>query len=81
MSLFTTLCHSIEHRMTTKYLGGYERAAKVAGNINLLHRIQDSNICPDHFYSLEEEVRGSLTLNDILNNNSSGPEIDMTGTK
>lgn len=80
MSLFTTICHSIEHRMTMRHLGGYEKAAKIAGNINLLHKIQDSNVCPSHFYSLEEEVRGTLTLNDILNDNNGSQEIDMTST-
>ena len=84
MSLFTTMCHAIEHRLTMRHLGGYEKAAKVAGNINLLHKIQESNVIPSHFYSLEESVRGTLTLDDIINNGSSTSteEIDLTaGTK
>ena len=77
-NILTTLFNSAEHAVVQK-LGGYKKAAKINANLNLLHKIQDSNICPSEFYDLDEVNNNYLTLDQILHDDKDkGTVVDLT---
>lgn len=80
-NFITTLLNAGEHA-TIQKLGGYKKAAKINANLNLLHKIQDSNICPSEFYDLDEVNNNYLTLDQILNDkDNKGTIVDLTNNK
>lgn len=76
-NFITTLLNAGEHA-TVQKLGGYKKAAKITANLNLLHKIQDSNIVPTEFYDLDEVNNNYLTLNEILKDGKSNTVVDLT---
>lgn len=78
-NIFTTIFNAAEHVAVQK-LGGYKKTAKINANLNLLHKIQDSNIVPTEFYDLDEVNNNYLTLDQILKDKDKdkNPIIDLT---
>jgi hypothetical protein len=76
-NILTTLFNAAEHA-TVQKLGGYKKTAKINANLNLLHKIQDSNVVPTEFYDLDEVNNNCLTLDQILkDNNNNNEEINL----
>ena len=77
-NILTTLFNAAEHA-TVQKLGGYKKAAKINANLNLLHKIQDSNVVPEEFYDLDEVNNNCLTLDQILK--EKGTLVDLTSSE
>ena len=62
-NILTTLANALEHTTIKKAFGGYQNAAIVEGNLNLLHKLQDEKLCNSRFIEPEEAL---ITLDMLL---------------
>lgn len=62
-NILNTLANALEHTTIKKAFGGYQNAAIVEGNLNLLHKLQDEKLCNSRFIEPEEAL---ITLDMLL---------------
>ena len=62
-NILTTLANALEHTTIKKAFGGYQNAAIIEGNLNLLHKLQDEKLCNSKFIEPEEAL---ITLDMLL---------------
>ena len=70
-NILTTLANALEHTTIKKAFGGYQNAAIVEGNLNLLHKLQDEKLCNSRFIEPEEAL---ITLDMLLGEKKKKPE-------
>lgn len=70
-NILNTLANALEHTTIKKAFGGYQNAAIIEGNLNLLHKLQDEKLCNSRFIEPEEAL---ITLDMILGEKKPEPK-------
>lgn len=77
-NILNTLANALEHTTIKKAFGGYQNAAIVEGNLNLLHKLQDEKLCNSKFIEPEEAL---ITLDMLLGEKAKKPEAKSEDPK